>query len=56
MSEPADSQPMLVALSPIDHCIDSLGEDFPCLHYNRPIMLPQLLVDGKRALNCGRGH
>jgi hypothetical protein len=26
------------------------------LHYNRAIMLPQLLVDGKRALNCGRGH
>jgi hypothetical protein len=39
MNEPADGQPMLVALSLIDHRVDTLGEDFPCLHDDRPIML-----------------
>jgi hypothetical protein len=47
---------MFVILSLVDHCVDMPGEDFPGLYHHGPITLLQLLVNGKSALDGGRGN
>lgn len=47
----ADRQPLLAA---IDHSVNMLRDDRPCLHQDRVILLPHLLINGKRSLDRGR--
>jgi hypothetical protein len=51
-----DSQSLLIALALINHSVNMLSEDFPCLYDNRLIMLPKLLVKEKCAFDGGGGN
>jgi hypothetical protein len=52
--ETADSQPLLVALSLIDHSKNMRGKNLPCLEHDGPITLLKLLVNGKSAFDSFR--
>jgi hypothetical protein len=51
--ETADSQPLLVALSPVNHSKNMRGKNLPCLEHDGPITLLKLLVNGKSAFVSG---
>jgi hypothetical protein len=53
--ETADSQPLLVALSPVNHSKNMRGKNLPCLEHDGPITLLKLLVNGKSAFHSHRG-
>jgi hypothetical protein len=53
--EPSHREPVLVALSLVDHGVNMPGKNFPCLQHHRLIALLQLLIDAERPLDGGRG-